>query len=294
LENKNQISKIKNQRCGVRLRRTASSFFIFYLLFFIFLTGCVSQRKIKQPACPPILSEQQVSASLEQYAGSLKPFKATGRCVLKFKDEKKRQTSESFPVRLWFGSREKFCVYGDVNFDPKGFCFAVDGEDFWVYVKPMGVYITGRKNEPVSDDNSGAFFSPVTIIDFLNPLETDCADKRASDFDDKLSVLVCRDEQGCVRKAVYLDRCDKLARKIEYFNCGKKQPVVVELDEYRKTAECNFLFPHKLVYKNMRGQDCRASMEIKLDSVKLWQPSVQQTNALFSRPDPNGFKKSGQ
>ena len=240
------------------------------------------------------MSAEQASASLGQYFGSLKSFKATGNCVLKFKDEKKRQISESFPVRLWFESREKFCVYGDVNFDPKGLCFAVDGDVFWVYVKPMGVYIAGKKYERLEEKNGSAFFSPVTLIDFLNPLETDCADAAVSGYDNKCSWLLCRDGQGCVRKKVYLDRCDKLARKIEYFNCGKKTSVVVELDKYKKTAEDDFLFPRKLIYKDMQGKDCTGSIKIKFDSVKLWRPSEQQIKALFSRPDPNSFKKNGQ
>jgi hypothetical protein len=266
----------------------------FFILFFIFFTGCVSQQRIKQPSCPPIASLEQASASLGQYFGSLKPFKATGSCVLNFKDKKKRWIAQSFPVRLWFESREKFCVYGDVSFDPKGFCFAVDGEDFWVYVKPMGVYIAGKKNEPVEEKNGSAFFSPITLIDFLNPLETDCADAAVSGYDDKCSSLICRDGQGCVRKKVYLDRCDKLARKIEYFNCGRTALIVVELDEYKKTAEDDFLFPRKLVYKHMQGKNYIDSMEIKLDSVKLWRSQPRQVQALFSRPDPNSFKKNGQ
>jgi hypothetical protein len=294
LRNKYQISKIKYQKYGVHLRWTTSSYFIFYILFFIFFAGCAVQQKVKQEKCPPIVSAEQASASLGQYFGSLRPFKANGSCVLNFKDKKKQWISQSFPVRLWFESREKFCVYGDVSFDPKGLCFAVDGEDFWIYAKPMGVYIAGKKDETVEDKNGSAFFSPVTIIDFLNPLETNCADAVVSGYDNKCSWLLCRDGQGCVRKKVYLDRCDKLARKIEYFDCGRTESVVVELDKYKKIAEGNFLFPHKLVYRHMHGKDCTDSMEIKLKSVKSWRSQPQQIRALFSRPDPNSFKKNGQ
>ncbi|MDD5134157.1 MAG: hypothetical protein PHP01_01945 [Phycisphaerae bacterium] len=270
------------------------NFFILYLLFFIFIAGCLSQRKIKQPACPPILSAEQASASLGQYIDSLKPFRANGNCTLKFKDGKKRQNSQSFPVRLWFESREKFCVYGDVGFDPKGICFAVDGECFWAYAKPMGVYITGKKNDRIEDKNGKGFFSPITIMDFLNPLETDCADAAMSGYDNKCSLLLCRDRQGCVRKKVYLDRCDKLARKIEYFNCGRTGSIVVELDGYKKTAEGDFLFPHKLIYKHMQGNNSIDSMEIRLDSLRSWRSRPEQIRALFSRPNPDSFKKNGQ
>ena len=227
-----------------------------------------------------------------KYYAGLKPFKAVGSCALKFKDKKKQSITQSFPVRLWFESREKFCVYGDVLFDPKGVCFAVDGQDFWAYAKPIALYTAGKKNEPIEEENAGGtFFSPTVILDFLNPLDAGCFNALLISSG---NAVKCADSESCKVKRIYFDRCDRFVRKVEYSDCTGKASTVVELDEYKKVSDGNFYFPHRLKYKHCQGRNCGDSMDIKLDSIKLWQSQPGQIQALFSRPDPNSFKKNGQ
>ena len=255
---------------------------LFALSAVIFFTGCVSQQKADKRICPPIASIEQASTNMDEYYADIRPIKAVGSCTLKYRDKKNKQTVMSFPVRMWFENREKFCVYGDVLFDPKGVGFAVDGEDFWAYAKPMGVYIAGKKDEPVDKKIGGAFFYPTVIFDFLNPLDN--AGVNALLIGSS-NTIKCPDGENGRGKKIYLDRCDKFVRKVEYLDHTGRASVAAELDDYKKIADGNFYFPHKLTYKHCKGRKCSDSMDIKFDSVKLWQPNDKQVEALFSKPN---------
>jgi hypothetical protein len=280
-------SKIKSKNCGIRLWRMISLFFIFYFLSFIlFIGGCAVQKR----ACSPLSTASQASAVLTEYAGGLKPLRATGNCSLNYKDEKGKNVTQSFPVKIWFESSKRYCLYGDILFDPKGMSFAVNGSKYWVYAKPFGVYAKGE-----IDENSGKYFSnPAVFLDFLQPLDSVCDSVSMTNSDSIYDVLICRDVKSCVQKKIFMDRCDHFVRKIEYYDCSDNPALVVELDDYKKAAGMKSLvFPRKLTYSyfaaadKYQGQSCSDRREIKLNSVKLWRPSESQLKALFSPPEVN-------
>jgi hypothetical protein len=233
----------------------------------------------------------EAAAVLKEYSAALKPFKATGNCLLSYTNEKKEVFSLSFPVRVWFDNPAKFCIYGDVMFDSKGVCFAVDGDKYWTYAKPYGVYITG-KNETDNFKIEDNFFSSRVLLDFIEPFGWGCGEIVMENSKDNRNVMTCSGEDGCKWKKISIDRCDRLIRKIEYLNCTKEPVLVVELDEYKNiSGGKDILFPYKLIYKHIEK---RNSMQIKLDSVKLWEASDQQLKALFAGPDANDFKKEAK
>lgn len=198
---------------------------------------------------------------------------------------------------MWLQTSEKFCLYGDILFDPKAVCFAVTGDQFWAYAKPFGMYITGN-NAPIGRGKIEDYFSsPMMLLDFLEPLDSACDDVSMSDFDGSNNVLICSEGQSCIQKKIFIGRCDRIVRKIEYYNCpdssdkSEKPALIVELGEYKNMAGTSFSFPHKLIYKYYQGKACRDSMRIKFDSVKPWQSQPEQVQALFSPPDANSFEK---
>jgi hypothetical protein len=83
-------------------------------------------------------------------------------------------------------------------------------------------------------------------------------------------------------------------RKVEYLDRISRASIVAELDDYKKVADGNFYFPHRLIYKHCKGRKCGDSMDIKLDSVKLWQPSDKQIEALFSKPEMSSSNKNNE
>ncbi len=255
-----------------------------FFLFFIFLfSGCAMQKR----SCPPIAATSQAEAILKEYSAGLKPLKATGNCTLSYTNEKGETFAQSFPVRIWFESNRKFCLYGDVMFDPRGIGFAVNGDDYWTYAKPFGTYVTGKVNT-----TSGDYFSnPSVLVDFLEPLGGNYSEIVLAEAKDD-SILICREGPGCISKKIYIGRCGRTVKKIEYFNCAEKPALIVEADEYKNVTGENFSFPRKLIYRYSEGQkNDRHLMQIKLDSVQYWKQQPQQVKALFTPPDANSIKK---
>jgi hypothetical protein len=276
-----QNAKFKMQNFGIRRWR------MIFLSFVFLFAGCVAQNR----SCPPIATAQEATAILQEYSASLKPLKATGSCVMNYTDQEGKKVSQSFSIRIWFVSSAKFCLYGDVAFDPKGMSFAMDGDKYWVYAKPFGVFTTGR----ISKGNEDYFSSPAVFLDFLEPAGAGCDSLYMTQADKENNILVCRDNQRCITKKIFIDRCKQLVKKLEYLNCSGNPVVAIELDEYKNiTGRRNFVFPRKLTYRYFRGQENVDKRQIKLDSVKLWQPQPQQLKALFSPPDANSIQKESK
>jgi hypothetical protein len=278
------------------LLRQAIGGLFFLFLCSIFLAGCAAQKR----SCPPLKTAQEAAAILKEYSANLKPLKATGNCILSYTNEKGEKFAQSFPVRIWFQSSRKFCLYGDVMFDPRGVCFAVTGDEYWTYAKPFEMYIKGKINTSADD----YFSNPLVLVDFLEPVSADCnslymadsADAKAmADKSQKgCNILVCRDSGLCRAKKIFIDRCGHFVKKVEYLNCSGNLVLVAELDEYKNVAQADFSFPHKLVYRHFDGQKGSNLMQIKLDSVKLWQANPEQLKALFSPPDVNSIQKEAK
>jgi len=136
------------------LFRQAIGGLFFLFLCSIFLAGCAAQKR----SCPPLKTIEEATAILKEYSANLKPLKATGNCMLSYTNEKGEKFAQSFPVRIWFQSSRKFCLYGDVMFDPRGVCFAVIDDEYWTYAKPFGVYIKGKIKLSLEDSSDRASF----------------------------------------------------------------------------------------------------------------------------------------
>lgn len=270
--------KFKMQKCGIY--RWQMIFLFFTFLF----GGCAVQRRL----CPPLATAEEATAVLKEYSAGLKPLKATGNCSMNYTDAEGKKVSQSFPVRIWFESARKFCLYGDVMFDPKGMSFALDGDEYWVYAKALGVFTAGR----ISEGSESYFASPAAFGDFLEPAGADCDSLYMVQAEEENNILVCRDNRRCITKKIFVDRCERLVKKMEYLNCSGNLVVAIELDEYKNiTGRENFVFPRKLTFKYFQGQDCIDRRQIKLNSVKLWEPKHEQVKALFTPPDVNSFQK---
>jgi hypothetical protein len=283
---------IKNQKCGIRFHVMASLILMFNVLFFI--SGCVPQKR----SCQPILNAVQGQQTLSNYYANVKPFRATGVCTVNLLGENGKRLKQSFPVRIWYLNSDKFCMYGDVIFNPQAICFAVSDGIYWIYAKPINLYINGVIDYSNTSYNE-IFANPGLLVDFLRPLG---ADSFAGETAFANNILISsKDEKS---KKIYIDKCEKAVRKIEYFNCdlldknskcgNKKAVLVINAGKYEQLKDGPFSFPHKLKYEYYDRKNGKSQMEIKLDSVKLWQPEEQQIKALFTPPMENNLKKESK
>ena len=251
----------------------AAKIFIFhFVIFYLFIAGC---RNIQKQACPAIAGLAEGKQILADYAASIKPVKATGECSINYVNENGEKFGQSFPVRMWYLNPEKFCFYGDVAFDPQGIGFAADEGRYWAYIKPMGVNVSGYVN--AAEDN---FFSnPSLLVDFVRCPEEDC-DKPSL----AKNIIICREQKSARQKKIFINSCDRVAEKIEYFTKASRPVLVIKAEKYEKVEGGQFLFPHKLRYEYFDRKNGRNEMQLKFDSVKLWQPKEQQVKALFRQP----------
>lgn len=260
--NNNLKFKIEN----LRFIAKPAIFLIFSVL--VFMSGCGQKR-----VCPALTNSAEGKKILADYAGSIKPVRATGDCILSYVNEKGEKFGQSFPVRLWYLNSDKFCIYGTVLFDAKGVSFGVDGDFYWVFAKPMDIYVKG-----IVEKNSEDFLkNPMMLVDFLNSSNFEC-EKAAF----TKNVLVCR-EKGKTKK-IFIDTCNKAISRIEYFEKGSKPMFVVKAEKYEKVKEGDFLFPHKLIYEYYGAKNGKNQLEFKFDSARIWQPQEQQLKALFTPP----------
>jgi hypothetical protein len=250
--------------------------YILNLLFFI--GGCGPQKK----TCPALATGLEGRQILADYSARVKPIKATGNCTLNYVNEKGKKISQAFPIRIWFISNEKFCIYGDILFNPRGICFAVSDGSYWAYVRPMGFFVSGNV-----DRAGGDFFTnPSLLVDFLNPPMQDC-EKMAF----TRNGIVCKDKEKHTQKKIYLDTCTQTADRIIYSGQNSKSTLAIKAEKYEKVKDADFLFPNKLSYEYLDKKNGKNFLELKLDSVKLWQPEQPQIKALFTMPEPGEIEK---
>lgn len=273
-----------------------SLFFIFYILYFIFfITGCAPAQK---KSCQPILNAIEGQQTLSDYYANVTPFRANGVCSINLVSENGKRLKQSFPIRMWYLSSDKFCMFGDVIFNPQAICFAVSDGVYWIYAKPINLYISGVIDYSSSNYNN-VFANPGLLVDFVRPLSADSFGGEVA-FSNNI-LTSAKDERT---KKIYIDKCERVVRKIEYFNCdllnknskcrNKKAVVIINAEKYEKLKDGQFSLPHKLKYEYYDQKNGKSRMEIKLDSVKLWQPEEQQIKALFTPPMENEFKKESK
>jgi len=277
MDKKNQKSKIKNS--VICQRQMTSLFFIICSLFVVFLvSGCVVQKR----SCPALATVSEASQILDDYSAGIKPLKATGNCTISYTNAKGEKFAQAFPVRMWYLNSHKFCLYGDVAFNPKGVCFAVNGDEYWAYARPLGVYVKGKINTAGEDYLS----NPALLVDFLQPVDS---------VYDKIviskNIMFCRASQSGKQKKIFIDTCGKVTKKIEYLNRSEKPVLIIDAGEYKNVKGAEFSFPYKLNYKYFDNKKGSNQMELKLDSVQSWQGKPEQIKALFAEPDANEFEK---
>ncbi len=253
----------------------AKKYFLILVLFSILFTGCGPQKR----SCPALADAVEGQKILADYAAGVKPIRATGNCSLNYINEKGEKFTQSFPIRIWYIDSGKFCIYGDVFFDPKGVCFAVSDGKYWVYAKPMGIYVKGAVNSAGDD----YFTNPALLVDFLRAEDSECEKITFSK-----SGIVCQGGQ----KQIFIDTCSGTVNKIIYVGQNSKPLLVIDAEKYEKVSDSDFIFPYSLGYEYYDKKNGKNRMEIKLDSVKLWHPEEQQTKALFTPPVENEFKES--
>jgi hypothetical protein len=255
-------------------------------LFVAVLAGC--GPKVIKPVrvCPGAFSVEDSLGRLRVRSEAAVLFKSSGYCrFIYYSDGKPHK--EGFRIKLWANPPYEFYAQGDVAFDPKGIRLGSNRDEFWLVIKPeISSFWWGKWSENKNVDK--LVVSPRLIIEALGLVGPDQRTgiekwslKRLGRYD----VLTLSDERGMAVKKVYVETCDYLVRKIEYYSDGKRT-VLMELDKYRKVTE-GFSVPGKISMLRNRGNGKDESVLITLDWAKP-HPGLKERarKKMFNLPDP--------
>ncbi len=232
--------------------------------FVLVLAGC--GPKVVEPVrvCPGAFSVEDslVRLRVRSEAGVL--FKASGNCRFIYQADGKLH-KESFWIRLWVNPPYEFYAQGDIGFNPKGIRLGSNRDEFWLVIKPeISSFWWGKWSE--NKDVDRLVVSPKLIIEALGlvgPDERTGGDKWSLKKHGRYDVLTLSDDQGMTVKKVYVETCDYLVHKIEYFSDGKRT-VLMELDKYIEVTE-GFSVPGKISMLRNKGNGKQESVLITLD-----------------------------
>jgi hypothetical protein len=101
--------------------------------------------------------------------------------------------------------------------------------------------------------------------------------------------VLAKQEGGTETKKIYINNCDYLVRKIEYYRDDGRATVVTELDKYKELIK-GFFVPTFIKIINRTDGNKEDSVQITLSFVKPANFTDKQRKRLFIRPQEQGVK----
>ena len=261
---------------------------VFLLLFVAGITGCVPRLRKPERICRGAETVVDSLSLLKGHWRNKRPFKASGQCLLEYYSGGKKHR-ENFPVKLWVNPPAEIYMQGDAAFDPRGVVVGSNEREFWLSIrlKEVSSYWWGRWAEEKCLE--GLMISPKLVLEAFGIFQAGDGENWSLQKKDIFDEVTRRDAQGVAIKKVYMDRCDYLVKRIEYFGTDGQAVVVMEPDKYKEVCE-GFLIPTVIKTVKAASGGSEDSIKITLDSVKPATFTEKQQSFLFSRPEPEGFK----
>ena len=256
--------------------------------------GCAPVEK-SVDICPAKYSVLESMSVLSERWGKAEPFYANGQCLWTGQDAEGKERRENFPIKIWAEPPEKFCLHGDILFDGRGMVAGANEEEFWLVLRPKELrgYMWGRQG--TINKCTAQLPLPMNPRDVLEALgmihfEDDSTNGNwrltaADDYD----ILIKSDNRRNILKKVYVNRCDYLVRKIEYFGSAGDLTVITELDNYRTVAD-GFEIPSLIKIRRLSKSNGGDAVMITLKSMKVKEFTEKQKSFLFSKPGMERFE----
>ena len=282
-EDRSQKAEVRRQKSEVGLFRL-----LFSILAILIFAGCAPKVQRPMRVCPSAESAPAALSVQKWRFESAVAFRANGKCLLSYYDEKDKRKSENFPIKLWSEPPGRFYLQGDVAFDSKGIVLGSNQREFWVSIKPKEIssYIWGQWSQQSCFEELA--INPTLLSEALGIIELDTEGDWSFSNDGAFDILTEQQTAGITKK-VYIYGCDHSVRRIEYCDANGKVLVVTELDGY-KTVSQDFWVPSVINIVRHRQDGRSDSVSITLSSIKPVQLTEKQRSRLFYRPQPDGFK----
>jgi len=270
------------QKCYIRL-------FAGFAAAILILGGCAAQMEKRVRVCPGKESVAESLSSLKVQLENAVPLKADGQCLLQYYNEDKKPKKENFPVKLWVNPPAEIYMQGDIAFDPKGVIIGSNEDEFWLTVrlKEVSGYWWGWWSE--KDYPEKLMISPRLVLEALGIAAVGDEGSWFLSKEGAFDVLT-KQEGGIETKKIYINNCDYLVRKIEYYRYGGRAAIIMELDKYKEISK-NFFVPGVVKIVNRANGSNGDSVQITFGTVKAMEFTDRQRRRLFVRPQEQGFKQ---
>ncbi len=254
--------------------------FFTFIMVALILGGCAPQIKKPIQICP---GKTSVSEALRSVSQNTTPLKANGQCLLRYYADGKKH-KENFPVKVWGNPPAEIYLQGDLAFDPRAIVLGSNENEFWLIMKPKEIssYWWGKWSEQNSFGKLN--IEPKILLEALGIAQGDSEGDWSLSNEEAFDVLTKRNGQGAIIKKIYVNCCDYLVRKIEYFNANGETEVVTEL-EYKRSFK-GFSIPNIIKIATYREDEKECSLRITLRSVKTYNFTKKKQNVFFTRPVP--------
>jgi len=215
---------------------------IAFFAVILLLTGCAGPLKKPSISCPGKKTADEAIAALNANRQKYVPVRATGQCLLRYQQDGSEH-KENFPVKIWTSPPEEIYLQGDVAFDATGLVLGTNKDEFWFWLKPKEIssYWWGKWSQ--AGDFQKLPLSPEVCLEAFGAVNMATGDWSLTHG--QFDILWLHNEQGELVKRVYIETCDYLVAKIEYFDSSGQIAVSVGFSDYKKVADA-FLFPHRL------------------------------------------------
>ncbi len=224
------------------------------------------------------------------HSNNIMPLKANGECKLQYYTEDGQEQKEQFPIKVRIVPPNRIYVQGGPLFMPKAILLGANEREFWAWLKPdeISTYWWGRLSE-----TEGCFemlaMSPSNILEALGVVGIENPEGWSLWNNGVFDVLEKQNAGGSTVQRIFVNCCDYMPRRIEYFDDAGQMVLVTMLDKYKPTSG-RFSVPRSVKIIRFGKEDRHDFIDIKLNSIQPTFFSRKQLDFMFSRPEPKGFK----
>ena len=245
------------------MRRTAV-----YLGLVVMISGCGSEAMRHSSRCPGQDNVAAALALLQQQAEKVTSLRAYGLCRLGYPDENgKLKESAAVRVTLWMEPPHDIYMQGFVGMGSQGKVeMGSNAETFWVGVKPeLDEFWWGRWTQ--ARDRDDLQISPKAVMESLGVLEIGAPESWTLSRKQGFDVLTQTGGEKRITRRVFMDRCDYVPHRIEYFDHLGEAALVVELAHYTTLGD-GFKVPQEIAISNFERGHCTHWVRLSLTTIK--------------------------
>ena len=264
-----------------------NSILIFLITACLFWAGCqpAAVRPDRDMICPGKPSIEEAVRVLSLQRSNVLPLRASAECTFYYQDEngkEKKQTVSPVTVRFIPPSR---IIFRGNEFGEVG--FGANENEFWLRVKPdWDSYWWGTHDQAAQCDEA-MLINPYNVIEALGVVEvtTDWQLFHEKGFD----ILTLFNGDNTIVKQVYVNACDYLAERIEYYDKEGFLAAVTVLSRYTTGAD-GIVIPSVIEVTYYQYGIKEYFVVIQLKHVGPFAPTEKQRRLLFERPGRDGYE----